>query len=139
MPSDDATWTPTPEAIAALVELLPAMERPTTDRWHDSPPADDGTLFDSHLIPDPVEDQFVERAYEHDWVYSFDWPEWQDEAKRLSDDPSLLRDATIATLRKLITAHIRKERFCEGHLRSARHAGALTAILCRLRELGAPQ
>ncbi len=134
MTQKEPDWTPRPEAIAALAELLPEMASPTTDRWHEPPPGDDGVLTLPHMLSDRVENEFVERAYAHKWVYDFDWPAWQDEAQRLHKDPSALHAATIDTLRKLITTYVRKERFCEGTLRSARHAGALTAILRRLAD-----
>jgi hypothetical protein len=47
----------------------------------------------------------------------------------------LVASARLATCVKLITAHIRYERFCDGHLHSNFESGHLTAILRRLTEL----
>ena len=41
----------------------------------------------------------------------------------------------LATCIKLITGHLRSERFCDGHLHSVFESGHLTAILRRLDQV----
>jgi Family of unknown function (DUF6508) len=50
-------------------------------------------------------------------------------------DPALLAQADLLTLRKLLTAHVRQDRFIEGHLAQMLENGHISAILRRLREL----
>ena len=50
-------------------------------------------------------------------------------------DPSLVASARLTTCIKLITASLRYERFCDGHLGAVIKAGHITAILRRLEQL----
>ncbi len=79
--------------------------------------------------------QFIDALYHNNWVIPFDWGEWQDEARRITESPEHLNHANLETLRKLLTLHVRTERFCEGHLCSMFESGNLTAILSRLRAI----
>jgi hypothetical protein len=78
---------------------------------------------------------FVSTLYDRQVVFSFDWPSWQDEAERLFNEPGALAAADLLTLRKLLTTHVRKERFSEGHLAHMLESGHITAILRRLQEI----
>ena len=75
---------------------------------------------------------FVKTLYKTGWVVSFDWSEWQDAAARYVDSKEAVRTADVATLQKLLTTHVRKDRFCEGHLAAMFESGHLTAILRRI-------
>ena len=76
------------------------------------------------------------RAFDESGLFiRFDWPSWQKEAARLYDDPSLIDQADLETIRRLLTTHIRKDRFCEGHLASACESGHIVAVLKRLKQL----
>jgi hypothetical protein len=68
-------------------------------------------------------------------VIVFDWPAWKEEATTLMENPDALRKADLPTLRKLITTHLRAERFNEGHLAAQFENGHLLGILERLREI----
>ena len=78
---------------------------------------------------------FYKALYDNGWIVPFDWGSWQDEAVRYVNDEKLLEVADLETLRKLLTTHVRKERFCEGHLNSMFACGHITAILQRLQQL----
>ena len=80
--------------------------------------------------------QFVEQVYELGWVLDdFDWMSW-DEGNRFIEDPKALDRADIADIERLLTAHVRNDRFCEGHLGAMFDSGHLTAILRQLRSIG---
>jgi len=79
--------------------------------------------------------QFVDVLYKHNFIIVFDHPSWQAEAKKYIEDPKLLESADILTLRKLLTLHIRKERFCSGHLVAMIDTGHLVNILERLKKV----
>jgi len=61
----------------------------------------------------------------------FDWARWRAEVS----DPTALGGADLLTLRKLLTFHVRADRFSQGHLISASEKGHITAILRRLVEI----
>ncbi|WP_406699679.1 DUF6508 domain-containing protein [Singulisphaera sp. Ch08] len=78
---------------------------------------------------------FIQVLYKQGWVVSFDWPQWQEEAERLVESPTDLARADAATIRRLLTLHVRKDRFCEGHLAEMLKNGHILALLYRLREI----
>ena len=43
--------------------------------------------------------------------------------------------ADVVTLKKLFTTHVRKDRFCEGHLATMFENGHIVALLRRLKEI----
>ena len=83
----------------------------------------------------PEVDAFVQTLYDNGWVEPFEWSTFQDEAVGYFEDPSSLRTADLATIGKLFTLHVRKDRFCEGHLLVMLEAGHIQAILRRPSEL----
>lgn len=76
----------------------------------------------------------LEAAYRLGWVMAdFDWPTWSrgPECQRLVLNSDEIGSADALTLAKLLTAHLRQDRFCEGHLVSAFDSGHLLAIVRR--------
>jgi ADP-ribosyl-[dinitrogen reductase] hydrolase len=71
---------------------------------------------------------------ENGFIQPFDWPHWE-EGKQLVDNPRLLSKVSLQTLRKLLTAHIRTDRFVEGHLAAMCESGHITMILKRIDEI----
>ena len=78
---------------------------------------------------------FVEALYGAGLVVEFDWMTWADGAQRYVDDQCLVESADIETIQKLITAHARNDRFCNGHLRGMIMNGHIAAVLTRLAAL----
>jgi ribonuclease J len=78
---------------------------------------------------------FIEGLYEAKLVTEFDWMEWTDQAQRYVDDQDLVESADILTIQKLLTTHVRNDRFCDGHLKAMVLDGHIAAILRRLQEL----
>lgn len=119
------------DAIDALLEFLPAFE--ATDGDHGEWRTEPGQL--PYFCPDEKLSEFVEVLYQHGWVTPFDWPAWREEADRFVASPGLLASADLDVLRKLLTSHVRQDRFCEGHLAEMVRTGHVAALLRRLREL----
>jgi hypothetical protein len=74
------------------------------------------------------------------WIQvGFDWSRWAqtDEAKRLFEDPSAVRDATPQQIAWILTLLIRAERFSEGQLDWAWRSGLFERLLDRVAELHA--
>ena len=82
----------------------------------------------------PEEKAFNKMIYQEGWIIDgFDWPEWAqtDEFKDLFSKPEALAKASADQLAKLLTALVRKERFCEGTMASASAEGVLVSITQR--------
>ncbi len=83
-------------------------------------------------------DAFVKMTYDSDWVLGdFDWSKWLDseEANSLLKDQLAISKANPDQLRKLITALIRSDRFCEGTVLQAFEDGTMLAIAVRASSL----
>jgi hypothetical protein len=83
----------------------------------------------------PKVQSLIEAFHDCGLMQAFDWPEWQEEAERLYLNPELLAQADLATCMKLLTLHVRKERFCAGHFGAMVSAGHIGLILTRLQTL----
>jgi hypothetical protein len=92
-----------------------------------------GTFAHPILAPEVLD--FVDTLYGVGWVLPFDWPEWQPTAEDLLNDPEKLEAADLVTIQKLLTVHVRKDRFCDGHLLGMLQCGHIVAILRRLKSL----
>ena len=74
--------------------------------------------------------------YANDWVTpEVDWVQWQDVAVEYVDLQEKIDSADVLTLKKLFTTHVRKDRFCEGHLATMLENGHIVALLRRLKEI----
>jgi hypothetical protein len=80
---------------------------------------------------------FTRACGENGWLEPFDWTSWQEEALAYYQAPEKLGDADIATIRKLLTLHVRRDRFSEGHLAAMVESGHLAAIVRRLQAIAA--
>jgi len=80
----------------------------------------------------PELNHFVSTLYKTDFLVEFSWPDWQDKALQYYKNPSLLEHADLTTIRKLLTLHVRKDRFFDGHLSSMCEDGHIQSILRRL-------
>ena len=83
----------------------------------------------------PEVDEFIGALRKQGMIIPFDWRSWREEAERYQTNPEALETADLLTLRKLLTVHVRAERFSEGHLASVFESGHMTAILRRLKGL----
>ncbi len=126
----------TAEAIDALVKFLPIFEKPgfSFGEWPKFE-TEDGVLTVPAFEFSDDADRFLRALREHGWIEPFDWTKSQAQAARYCDLPEKLRKVGIGTSRKLLTIHVMKERFCEGHLAAVCESGHLAAILRRLREI----
>jgi hypothetical protein len=75
---------------------------------------------------------FVQCLYDNGWIVPFDWTKWQERAEQFVNEPQSLEMASLDDLCRLLTTHVRKDCFCEGHLARMFECGHLTAILKRL-------
>ena len=130
LPKADARDRATVDWKAAIA-FLAAFEAPsyTFGRWHQ--PEDQPGYYE--YSPEVI--AFIETLYAASVVLDFDWPSWQPQAMRYWEQPSRLHSARLLTLRKLLTLHVRADRYVEGHLASMLESGHITAILRRVAHL----
>jgi O-acetyl-ADP-ribose deacetylase len=124
--------------LEAVVALLPGLERverePAQERGGEL--AADGSIQMPYLQHAPEVEQLLRTLAQRQLPLTFDWTSWQDQAQRFRD-PSVVTTASLDELRRLLTVHLRKERFCEGHLAEVIRSGHLTAIFRRLAAITA--
>ena len=69
------------------------------------------------------------------FIQEFDWTLWHDEAEKYQKYPELISGADLEIIIKLLTTHVRADRFCTGHLANMLDNGHLLQILQRLAEI----
>ncbi|MBT3500325.1 MAG: ADP-ribosylglycohydrolase family protein [Gemmatimonadales bacterium] len=137
--SDAEVIVPGDAAVAKLLAHLDDFKRPTEElaEFQSSGDGSSDSPLSVFWSYSTRVDEFQQDLYELGFAIDFDWGEWQDEAERLTVTPGALDGADLVTLMKLLTLHVRKERFSGGHLANAFEQGWIVAILERLRELAA--
>ena len=98
---------------------------------------EDGTFVMARPSASAEADELLDAVNDAGWCVPFDWPRWQEEALRYVDDPALVASANLDTIVRLWTTHLRKERFCDGHLAAMASRGHLTALLERMAAIRA--
>jgi hypothetical protein len=65
-------------------------------------------------------------------ITSFDWPTWMTgRGRELTGHPEVIGEATLEECRRLLVAHVRRDRFVDGHLRAMIDGGEIPTILRR--------
>ncbi|MHC4280940.1 MAG: DUF6508 domain-containing protein [Planctomycetota bacterium] len=128
----------TPEGIKKILEYLPKLKDKdsNTGKWHPIEEHDDNTFTLPFYEYSDLVIGFKHTLYNEGFIFPFDWGSWH-YGKKLSRNPDLIKKANLLTLRKLITAHVRQDRFCEGHLACVFKSGLIVKILERLQEISA--
>jgi hypothetical protein len=81
--------------------------------------------------PDAVP-RLLREAHRAGLVTSFDWPTWMTgRGRELHGHPDEIAGATLEECRRLLVAHLRRDRFVDGHLRNVIDDGEVPAILRR--------
>ena len=113
--------------IDAILAYLPTFERKGFQfgQWRAQP----GRF--PHVSLSSEAEAFVRALSSQEIMVVFDWTRWRAEVS----DPTALGQADLLALRKLLTFHVRADRFSEGHLISVFEKGHITAILRRLAEI----
>jgi O-acetyl-ADP-ribose deacetylase len=91
----------------------------------------DLSLMDPYVYA-PEFTQFIQELYRENLVIDFNWVTWKDEAAEYLENPSQIESADLETLQKLITTHVRADRFNGGHLAQMVENGQILLILKRL-------
>ena len=119
------------QKIDAVLKYLPLFEKPDYQFGQWMEPEGQFPYFSFS----PEVDEFMDTLNKQDMIIPFDWTSWREEAERYQSDPDALGTADLLTLRKLLTVHVRADRFAEGHLAGVFESGHITAILHRLKQI----
>jgi hypothetical protein len=120
----------TSDNIQAVLKFLPLFEQPdfSPGEWI----TQEGHL--PYFSYTPAVLDFIRALSGNGFIQPFNWMNWR-EGEQLVDHPALLEQASLQTLRKLLTAHVRADRFSEGHLAAMFASGYITKILKRMAEI----
>ena len=77
---------------------------------------------------------FMQAVYDNGLVIDFDWGQWEEIAEQFLH-PAVMATAALPDLVRLLTLHVRKERFCWGHLESVIRNGHIHQLLLRLHQI----
>jgi len=122
-----------PQHLAALLDFIPGFEDPAFCPEH-LIPLDDDELPDAGFMKGVS--RFMDACYKNGFVVRFDWEGWEAEGTRYVGAPELLNQADFMSLRRLLTWHVRQNRFIRNHVASMIASGHMLRVLKRLRELG---
>ncbi len=123
------------EGLERLLSLIPELEDHEGSFGEHDFTEEGNTLHIGPFNYSPLLGEIMSGIHEAGLRFPFDWPSWQDEAERIYDEPGELEKADLETIRKLLTLHLRKERFCEGHLAAICESGLMLSTLRRLKAL----
>ncbi|HMQ29469.1 MAG TPA: DUF6508 domain-containing protein [Chloroflexaceae bacterium] len=118
--------------LDAILAFLPIFERQgySFGEWH----APEGVF--PYWDASPEASAFVATLYREQFITPFDWVSWMPEVQRYVEGwDTALATADLASLRKLMTAHMRADRFSEGTLAAQFESGHITAVLRRLKQI----
>lgn len=120
----------TSDNLQAVLEFLPVFEQSdfSPGEWI----TQEGHLPSFSYTPAVLD--FIRALSGNGFIQPFDWMNWR-EGEQLIDKPTLIRKANLQTLRKLLTSHVRADRFSEGHLAGTFESGHMKMILTRLAEV----
>lgn len=121
-----------PKQRAALLDYIPIFKDPACCPGHIIP-LDESELPDGEFMK--TVSRFMDACYKNGFVVRFDWEGWEAEGTRAVNTPELVQAADIAYVRRLLTWHIRQNRFTRNHVASMIASGHILLILNRLREL----
>jgi hypothetical protein len=131
----------TQQGIERVLAFLPALSEPNAE--HGTGPAVESTDENTFtIIPASLSErasEFVDACYEEKFVQSFDWMEWSDRHQAHLTSDAFIGKADLATIAKLLTTHIRSDRFFDGHLLSVLKDGTVLRILERLDQINSEQ
>ena len=84
----------------------------------------------------PLVEEFQRALYRHGFIRIYDWGKWIPQGKAIYNDQKRLDRASMTSCLKLLTLHVRNDRFVEGHFAAMLSSGHIIAVLKRMEELG---
>jgi len=133
VPVPDPDPDPAPDMKGFLLVAEGILDLTEFGHWRGGERNDDGSIVMPWVDREDKVSDFVRAFYNCRIVYPFDWSGW-DEGREMTgwDDFSGI---DMLTLRKLLTAIIRNDRFCEGALLSALEEGIIQRIVMAMKAI----
>jgi len=122
----------------AVLRWLPVLEREgfSAGEWKGVERRADVSYTAPWFAYSDEVDRFHRDLARYGFIRPFDWPAWcREVGADVLTSKEFVREADLETVWKLFTAHIRADRFNEGHLANAFVNGHIVALLRRLKEL----
>jgi len=128
-----------PDALTAILKFVPRLQKLRREEVFIHSPgemiAEEPLTFRMHGEYHPLLDRFRLALYRHGFIQDYNWPNFHKRALAIYEQPQLLRRVTIRTCVKLLTFHVRRDRFMDGHFACMIQEGHMTAILQHMVEL----
>ncbi len=113
-----------------LLDLIPGIEDQTSfSKKREKLRSENKSIIMPLSVEAPIVDEFREIVYQIPIMIDFDWSGWDEGRKMASDENFDYDTIDIPTKCKLITALVRKDRFCDGALAAAFQRGTILKIL----------
>ncbi|MCC5846248.1 MAG: hypothetical protein JJU05_18525 [Verrucomicrobia bacterium] len=132
MKMEDDNYEPsriTEKGIDALLIFLPYFRNINTC-FGTQPDTIDMTVLPSAFTEQST--AFYKACYDHNFVQDFDWGKWSQSKQGLINKGLGTEELNLADIGRLLTAHFRRDRFCDGHLLKVMQSGQIARILDRL-------
>lgn len=126
------------ECIDKVVSFIPKLQSIPAEKiasWGHGKGTDGVLQLSLEPSYHPVIRELMQSLNENHFVQPFDWLGWQPSAEKIFREPSRVSKASLETCAKLITLHVRKDRFCGGHFGEMVRSEHICAILHRLAAL----
>ena len=117
----------------SFIERFEKLDEPLS-KLHPEEVLEDGVTHLPFFVHSPDVKDFISGLYERGLIIRFDWGAWEPK-RNYFEKPELLANAPLIDCLKLLTSHVRADRFVEGHLASVLEDGHITDILRRMREI----
>lgn len=121
-----------------LLSHLPIIAAPgfVAGEWEGGEKRADGSYAMPWWQPSTEAEAFVADVFASGAGFTFAWVDWAEQQPiELLRDPEAVADADLMTCRRLLTMHVRRNRFFEGHLEWAFGSGYFVAVLRRIKGL----
>jgi len=131
----------TADGVRRLLSFLPLLSEPGA-RHGDGPsfePAGKNRVFYKPAILSKTAMDFVQACEDEHFVQPFDWPTWRKRHQAELCDDAFIASSDMTRIVKMLTTHIRANRFCDGHLLTMLDDGIIEKILERLNEINSKQ
>lgn len=114
-------FKPTRSQLAELAELLQPLLRASKD----------SEAFDDALPG------FLSALHGSKFMVPYDWMTYVASREEEWKDPAVLQGMDAETFQRFVIAHVRNDRFVQGHLQHLAESGYLAEVAARARDLAA--
>ena len=123
--------TPTKYQIDAITRFLSSFER--QGFWFERVVQENGQVTSVEKSPEAK--MFIRVLLDNGWIDPRGMPDWRREPEKYFESSARIATADFATLQRLFTSWVERDKILPGHLGSLWKRGDLTAALRRLQQL----